>query len=148
MDARGLPKGPHGRSLCRWCSSEVPAGRRTFCAEACVHQWRLRTDSGYLRQQVFGRDKGVCGNCGTDTEAVRKEIRKLDYRARKKTLAGWGMTEGTRRSFWEADHILPVALGGGQCDLSNMRTLCLKCHREATAGLRRRLSRQYTGAPA
>src|SRR5581483_7715613 len=27
-------------------------------------------------------------------------------------------------------HILPVASGGGECDLSNMRTLCLKCHRE------------------
>jgi hypothetical protein len=24
---------------------------------------------------------------------------------------------------------VPVAEGGGECDLSNMRTLCLKCHR-------------------
>src|SRR5262249_38303914 len=36
---------------------------------------------------------------------------------------------GGRRQLWDADHILPVAAGGGECDLSNMRTLCLKCHR-------------------
>jgi 5-methylcytosine-specific restriction enzyme A len=29
--------------------------------------------------------------------------------------------------------------GGGQCDLSNMRTLCLLCHRRTTAALRERL---------
>ena len=139
VDSRRLPKGPNGRSLCRWCSTEVPNGRRTFCSHTCVHEWRLRTDGGYLREQVFDRDKGICANCGTDTEAVRKELRKLDYRARRELLSGWGMTERARRSFWEADHILPVALGGGQCDLSNMRTLCLKCHREATAQLRLRL---------
>jgi hypothetical protein len=34
---------------------------------------------------------------------------------------------------------VPVAEGGGQCDLSNMRTLCLKCHRLHTAALRERL---------
>lgn len=142
VDSRQLPKGPNGRSLCRWCSGEVPVGRRTFCSQGCVHEWRLRTDSGYLREQVFERDKGVCANCGTDTEAMRKELRKLDYRARRNSLTAWGMTERTRRSFWEADHILPVALGGGQCDLSNMRTLCLKCHRQVTALLRRKSSRQ------
>lgn len=36
---------------------------------------------------------------------------------------------------WEADHILPVVEGGGECDLSNLRTLCLPCHRAETAKL-------------
>jgi 5-methylcytosine-specific restriction enzyme A len=35
--------------------------------------------------------------------------------------------------------------GGGECDLSNMRTLCLPCHRAATAALRERL-KQRRGA--
>ena len=39
----------------------------------------------------------------------------------------------TRRSLWDADHIRPVAEGGGQCDLDNLRTLCLLCHREKDA---------------
>jgi 5-methylcytosine-specific restriction endonuclease McrA len=48
-------------------------------------------------------------------------------------------TIASRRSLWDADHIVPVAEGGGQCDLDNLRTLCVACHREATAALRARL---------
>jgi hypothetical protein len=33
---------------------------------------------------------------------------------------------------------VPVVEGGGECDLSNLRTLCLKCHRNVTAQLRMR----------
>jgi hypothetical protein len=32
-----------------------------------------------------------------------------------------------------------VCEGGGQCELDNIRTLCLLCHREATRVLRDRL---------
>jgi hypothetical protein len=31
---------------------------------------------------------------------------------------------------------VPVVEGGGECDLSNMRTLCLKCHRRRHAEAR------------
>jgi len=124
------------RGLCRWCGAAVPRGRFTFCGSACVHEWRLRTDAGYLREQVFARDRGVCAQCGIDTEALRKDKRKLDYAARKRFEKEWG----GRRHIWDADHIVPVAEGGGECDLSNMRTLCLRCHRAATAELRRRLA--------
>jgi 5-methylcytosine-specific restriction endonuclease McrA len=66
-------------------------------------------------------------------------MRKLDFAARKVFLKTWGLREGSRKSLWDADHAVPVAEGGGQCDLSNMRTLCLQCHRAATAALRLRL---------
>jgi len=32
-----------------------------------------------------------------------------------------------------------VVDGGGECDLLNLRTLCLLCHRQQTLELRRRL---------
>lgn len=126
---------------CRWCGGKVPSRRVTFCSAACVHQWKLRTDPGYLREQVFARDRGVCALCGLDTEAMRKDKRKLDYRARQAFEKEWG----GRRNLWDADHIVPVVEDGGECDLSNMRTLCLRCHREATAELRRRRSKQSDG---
>jgi 5-methylcytosine-specific restriction protein A len=107
-----------------------------------VHQWRLRTDPGYLRAQVFARDRGVCAVCGTDTEALRKDKRKLDYAARRQFENQWG----ARRNLWDADHIVPVAEDGGECDLSNMRTLCVKCHLEATTALRRRLREKRAAA--
>jgi 5-methylcytosine-specific restriction endonuclease McrA len=59
--------------------------------------------------------------------------------ARARACAEWGVRPGFRKSLWDADHIVPVAEGGGECDLSNLRTLCLKCHRQATAELRKRL---------
>lgn len=102
-------------------------GRRiTFCSVVCVHEWKLRTNPGYLREQVFQRDRGVCALCGVDTEQLRKDKRKLDYTARRRFEKEWG----ERRHFWDADHIIPVAAGGGECDLGNMRTLCLLCHRQ------------------
>jgi hypothetical protein len=120
------------RGLCRWCGAAVGKGRFTFCSPACVHEWKLRTDPGYLREQVFARDRGVCALCGVDTESLRKDKRKLDWASRRRFEKDWGQ----RRHLWDADHILPVSQGGGECDLANMRTLCLRCHRERHVGRR------------
>lgn len=136
-----IKHGESGRPLCRWCGSETPPRRRTFCSRACVHEWKLRTDPGYLREKVLERDGGVCAKCSADTVALRRDMRRLDFSARRRFLKEWGLGEKSRKSLWDADHIVPVAEGGGQCDLANMRTLCLKCHREATAALRARLTR-------
>lgn len=133
-----LPKGAGGRTLCRWCALEVPRGRRTFCSQWCVNEWRLRTDPGYLREQVFERDRGVCSQCGIDTEAEWARIRRMHWTRRRLELAGWGLKSASRNSLWDADHVIPVVEGGGECDLANLRTLCLHCHRKATAELRRR----------
>src|SRR3989442_1319007 len=76
-DAEGLLRGPGGRALCRWCGLEVPAGRRTFCSNWCVHEWRLRTDPSYLRAAIFERDKGKCALCRLDTDAEWKRIRRM-----------------------------------------------------------------------
>ena len=59
-DQASLPKGAEGRSLCRWCNIQVPKGRRTFCSDWCVEEWRLRSDPGYLRERVLERDRGIC----------------------------------------------------------------------------------------
>ena len=134
-------RGESGRPLCRWCGAETPPRRRTFCSDACVHEWKLRTDPGYLREKVLQRDAGVCAKCGINTVSLRRDMRRLDFAARRKFLKEWGLTERSRKSLWDADHIVPVAEGGGQCDLANMRTLCLKCHKDATAALRLRLKK-------
>jgi len=33
---------------------------------------------------------------------------------------------------WDADHIVPVKDGGGQCGMENLRTLCIMCHKNVT----------------
>ncbi|KAJ8308699.1 hypothetical protein KUTeg_013573 [Tegillarca granosa] len=47
-----------------------------------------------------------------------------------------GKTTCTQRhwtKFWHADHIKPVWEGGGECDIDNLRTLCVLCHMKVTA---------------
>jgi 5-methylcytosine-specific restriction protein A len=136
-----LERGSNNLPLCRWCELEILARRRrTFCSDYCVHQWRLRTDPGYLRDQVFARDRGICAACQADTVSIYAALKRACGPARAAGLSLYGMKSiASRRSLWDADHILPVAEGGGQCDLDNLRTLCVPCHREATAQLRLRL---------
>lgn len=123
-----LIKGPNGRNLCRFCQIEVKSPRRTFCSGAktrysrrkinsiwtkviyrqgdgCVHEWCLRNSPKYARETVFDRDQGICKSCGS---------------------------KNSRNGKWQADHIIPVFAGGGECGLSNYQTLCIRCHGEKT----------------
>jgi 5-methylcytosine-specific restriction endonuclease McrA len=139
-----LPKGATGRPLCRYCALEVPPPRRTFCSEWCVHEWKLRTDPGYLRERVLARDKGVCALCRTDTLEAWLQLKRSRGERRAKRLEHWGLARFSRKSLWDADHIVPVIEGGGECDLSNIRTLCLRCHRQVTLELRKRRAVERT----
>ena len=146
VDRRSIERGPNGRGLCRWCELEVPPGRYTFCSAYCVHEWKLRTQPGYLREQVFLRDRGICAACGVDTMAALRQLRRSRGANRAGLLEKWKPGRRRRSSLWDADHIVPVVEGGGECDLENLRTLCLCCHREATAALRERRRAYRTGA--
>lgn len=61
-------------------------------------------------------------------------------RARLMAMEAEGWNVHRRASWWEADHIVPVAEGGGQCGPENYRTLCYRCHAEETKKLRARLA--------
>ena len=135
---------------CRWCNGDVhrlSERRRTFCSDACVHEYRLRSSPSYLRQQVRKRDRCICALCGLNTFKLAKELRvvaKNKNPDEKVVFSKYGVEPikfiGTKkRSLWAADHILPVIEGGGECGLENMRTLCIWCHKKVTAELRARL---------
>jgi len=145
VDRTTLPRGPNGRGLCRWCSLEVPPRRFTFCSSYCVHEWKLRTQPGYVREQVFLRDQGMCAVCAVDTVAAARSLRYSRGERRSELLRHWGLRQRTRKTLWDADHIVPVAEGGGECDLDNIRTLCLRCHRVATRQLRERIRNAKLG---
>lgn len=140
VDPEDLLKGGNGRNLCRWCGLEIPPGRRrTFCSDFCVHEWKLRSNPGYLREQVFERDRGICAICGLDCTSELHRLKRTRGPRAIHAWAEWGLKPRQRHTVWDADHILAVAEGGGECDLANIRTLCLKCHRRATTDLRERL---------
>jgi 5-methylcytosine-specific restriction endonuclease McrA len=156
-----------GRPLCRECGGPVRAPRRTFCSEKCVETLTIRTSPSAARESVFERDFGVCAACGVRTQQLRDRLRRFRRRrptpevvAQARELARGFETAIDvlderpnvvfRRSLWEADHVVSVVEGGGGCGLDNLRTLCIPCHRAATAELagRRAHRRKKTRADA
>ena len=142
-DPEALPRGPGGRCLCRECGQEVPPRRRTFCGDACVEQWKMKTDPSFLRSRVWKRDKGRCAGCGLKARDLEKGIALLrEVLARQGKSKVYGdirkaLKIQSRHSLWDADHVRPVVDGGGECGLETMQTLCLWCHREKTSDMRR-----------
>ena len=74
------------KGACRWCKGVVSGRRRTFCSDACVHEWRLRSSTSYLRECVLARDRGICALCGTDTVRRRREVMRLPFAERMRAL--------------------------------------------------------------
>jgi 5-methylcytosine-specific restriction endonuclease McrA len=114
-----------------------------------------------LREQVFHRDRGVCAVCRIDCDKLERVFRRLLRKAGLKPTHypaivardpdHYGPLDIFRQEFpwfrpdispWAADHIIPVAEGGGECGLEGIRTLCLNCHAQATKALRERLTRK------
>lgn len=126
-----LVRGPNGFYLCRFCATECSGSKqRTYCSDACIHEWRLRSDPGYLREHVFKRDQGLCTKCRLDAEALMTFLRTQPYGFQVLFCERMGL--GARGSAWDADHIRPVAKGGGECGLENLQTLCVWCHQKKT----------------
>jgi len=161
---KALPKGPNGRAICRCgCGREVPKGRQTFFGRECVDGWKLRTQPGFVRRKLQERDHGVCALCGFDTEKARAELLAMLYGlqatgaaqywfAYRHPMLIWPEAPEARPfirrcaelgvkptwhgdSLWQADHIVPVCEGGGECGLDGYRTLCRRCHDRETAKL-------------
>jgi 5-methylcytosine-specific restriction protein A len=140
-----LKCGPKGRWLCRWCEGDVPRGARYWCGKACVLEYRMRADWGFIRDQIIGRDK-VCQDCGgARYSCVGGRMRapigwkpNQTYFLRRwqdmKALI-WGPFNALEIR-WEVDHIVPVVEGGTD-DPRNLRLLCLPCHQDRTRLWRR-----------
>lgn len=108
--------------------------------------------SSHARGRVFERDKGICALCGCDTNFLKRMVwilrRRDDAEAMWLIKAAWGLERRPCGVWvvpngWEADHTIPLVMGGTH-DLSNYRTLCIKCHRQETAKLAKVRSRKHS----
>lgn len=149
-----------GNPLCRYCGAPLSGRRTSWCGEDCVREAKIRLWPSAARYYVWERDHGVCALCGFDAGLLERVNRHLEHatdneygsdlqsymalrEARVVLARVAGATMGLWSRFphlWEADHIVPVAEGGGQCGLENYRTACLRCHRAETRRLRQRLA--------
>lgn len=156
----------------RRAEKRVEAKRTRVEQERTVRRKRKPLDV----DAVFARDRGVCACCGLDTTRIKPWLESVpfasmqnagtDYgtvdrfvaavsngdllgrhRSRALVLLGrlWGVVLTHGAHFAEIDHVVPIAEGGGD-ELSNLQTLCRKCHTRATAELKGRLARRPTKA--
>jgi len=144
---KDLPRGPNGLAQCRGCSKEVQPPRRTFCQQACVDLWVVRTGSGMARF-MRKRDKGVCALCGLDCQALKSRYKKLLPQDRVAFKVQHGIPASRSGRFWDIDHIVPVVEGGGSSGPDNLRTLCIPCHRQVTRELAQKRALERKAAKA
>ena len=108
------------------------------------------------------RDRGICDICNLDCATLVKRLQSIEknQEADSEEMPLWKqqrerllsrkeyqvfaskLSSAMKESLidralsgkaWQADHIIPVFEGGGQCTITNLRTLCTACHREVTA---------------
>lgn len=89
------------------CGKELPPRKRRWhslrCQEkAVISFFIVKGNNQVIREKVFERDGGYCNSCGIFCKN------------------------------WQADHILPVFLGGAACGLDNFQSLCKHCHKQKT----------------
>ena len=144
---------------CVWCgeTASLPENAR-YCDQECFENAQIRGSnklfqSTHIRAAVFELERGVCQLCGADAHGIYTRIKGLAPSERLNALLNLKnfhlpkSSAGVRRlttnpeeaDFWEADHILPVAEGGGSSGLDNLRTLCRGCHAGETRKLLARL---------
>jgi 5-methylcytosine-specific restriction endonuclease McrA len=86
----------NGRKSCRWCKGVVRPPKKNWCGNPrCVIEWTMRTDPQVLRRVVFDRDRGVCAECGLDTNDL--DLGRLTYQLYAAERIG---IEGDRREGW------------------------------------------------
>lgn len=69
-------RGPNGRGLCRWCQTEVPPRRQTWCSDRCVKEYQLTQPNTY-RAEVIKRDGSICRRCRFEPMAIAEEMSRL-----------------------------------------------------------------------
>ena len=132
----GQPRMP--KAKCRLCDGELPSRRRAWCSEDCLDAYFMVISGSHVRVKVFERDRGVCAECGLDTNELENRVRYLAMEPKRvavNMLAAQGFNAslwGGWTSLWDADHIDPLNEGGGY-GLDNLQTLCTPCHKEKTA---------------
>ena len=102
-------------------------------ARGVVVQW-----SGWFRE--WSKREGVGQGRLTDDELARWREERIRLREEREAAlsklapAFRNALAAGRTELWDADHIVPVVDGGGQCGLSNYQTLCLGCHVAKSTG--------------
>lgn len=155
---------PRRRQHCTGCGKPVAPPRSSWCSKACVDAYLDLKDAGRARRRLAAQDPhcALCrhpvwvtflaGDLGYEPvpEAERRNgdsERPIGFRLVYEF--GWHYVRAARRTterLCELDHIVPL-VEGGEHEWSNLRLLCLDCHKSETAALAARLARRRRSEP-
>lgn len=98
-----FPKRHDGLCACG-CNKPLAKGKKRWATPSCQQNavtlfFIVKGDTKTIRSELYKRDDGICNCCGKQVD------------------------------LWEADHVFPVHRGGAYCDLDNLQTLCVECHK-------------------
>jgi len=127
------------RGVCARCGLDTEYLRQTaeWLSRLAERRWHFTKDcTGNWPRMALEYDAiKVSGDQRAAAALEQLTLAYLGYRDRR---SRWSMPSLQTDHLWEADHILPVSEGGGECGLEGLRTLCLPCHRAATRQLMHR----------
>lgn len=146
------------KARCRVCDRTVDAGELADgrCEKCHDKANGEGLSQSTLRRRAFERDHGVCQLCRENTLKIREDLDALKksaeegdarndprpralYKARIYFFTKIGFDEHaltSGASLWEAHHKNEKALGGSD-SLSNVVSLCLRCHAGKTGAFAR-----------
>lgn len=78
-----------GTPLCLSC--QKPSGEHRgwaggFCSPACMEDFQLRSNQGYMRARVLETEQGVCQHCGLNAHQLYVQVRDAPHTHRKEML--------------------------------------------------------------
>ena len=120
------------KDQCPGCEKPKTEWARRKDWRCCSKECTTKYQSMYLilgwqdmRTKVFKRDNNTCQSCGFI--AVDIKVTKCSPSGEKYTITFKNIS-----SQLDADHILPIALGGDEWNINNIQTLCKPCHKVKT----------------
>lgn len=108
----------------------------TCCSTKCTEEYYK--ENGYitwaeLREEALKRDNYTCVKCGKQpTSIVYHNIFKEVMIDQLLLPQGVRQFLVVDKSALVGDHIIPIAVGGDEWDLSNVQTLCIDCNKKKT----------------
>jgi hypothetical protein len=95
-------------------------------------RWIVSQANGVSKRSICGIDTTIIARELLDPmtcDLEKDEIRRVRNIHKKRKVTVMNKNGG---GLWDADHIIPVQYGGGECGLDNIRTLCISCHKIIT----------------
>ncbi|GAQ80637.1 SNF2 domain containing protein [Klebsormidium nitens] len=147
LDEDGNPLCKMCQKICRGRFAKFPKKMADlFCSPTCADQYSTRTSSAHNRRRLFELERGVCSMCNLDCHKMVTTLKGLSNEQRRKSILEMApafldypkrldylLANFNEGNAWHADHIVAVYEGGGECDLKNLRTLCVPCHSKVTS---------------